>query len=244
MQIICKNCNYTYVGNYCSQCGQPTDTHEINFKFLWHDIQHGLFHFDKGMLYTIPQLYRNPGKTVQSYIKGKRVKHIKPFTMVFLLATIFILEKHLLNLHIDIQLILNHYDFAEWVFNHFSISAIAILPILSLWSYLLLGKQGKNYIEHLVLHTYLTSQSLVFYIVLMPVYKGFQYYKLDSLLINLGIVFYLGVLLWSYITFFTNYKKRTIIFKSLLGVFLSFTVLIFVIILIAIALSKLHIIKP
>lgn len=243
MQVTCKNCNQTYQGNYCSHCGQPTTTHEINFKFLWHDIQHGLFHFDKGMLYTIPQLYRNPGNTIHSYIEGKRVKHIKPFTMVFLLATIFILEKHLLNLHIDIKINLNQYDIAEWIFNHLSISAIAIIPLLSLWSYLLFRKQGKNYIEHLVVNAFITSQSLAFYIVLMPVYKSSQYFKLDSLLNDVGVIFYLGVLVWSYITFFTNYKKRTIVFKSLLGALLSKIVLILVFILVAILLIKLHVIK-
>ncbi|MEO8862184.1 MAG: hypothetical protein ABI358_12210 [Ginsengibacter sp.] len=32
----------------------------MNFHFLWHDVQHGLFHFDKGVLYTTKQLFTRP----------------------------------------------------------------------------------------------------------------------------------------------------------------------------------------
>lgn len=241
MSVTCKNCQHKSKGNYCPQCGQSTHTHEINFKFLWHDIQHGLLHFDKGMFYTIPQLYRNPGRTVQHYMEGKRVRHSKPFTLVFLLASLFILEKHLLHLHIDINVNVNDHDFSEWIFNHFSISAIAMLPLLALWSWLLFRKQGNNYIEHLVLNAYLTSQSLAFYIVLMPLFKASHYVKLDEMFSNIGVLVYPLVLMWGYITFFTSYKKLTTVVKSLLCVLLTLIALIFVLMAVAILFSMFRI---
>jgi hypothetical protein len=243
MPEICKNCNNTFEGKYCNHCGQSVGTHEINFKFLWHDIQHGLLHFDKGMLYTIPQLYRNPGKTIQQYIEGKRIKHSKPFTLVFLLATIFILEKHLLNIHFDIQLNLNQYNFADWIFNHFSISAIIVLPVVALWSFLMFRKQGKNYIEHLVVNAYATSQSLAFFIVGMPVFKIAQYYKSDDPFVEIGNVVYVLIILWTYMTFFTVYTKRTIFFRTLICMALSVFSLLILLICIGVILYKFKILK-
>jgi hypothetical protein len=79
MNITCKNCHQTYTGNYCNNCGQPADTHKINIHYLWHDIQHGLFHFDKGVTYTAKQLFTRPGHSIREFIEGKRVKHIKQY---------------------------------------------------------------------------------------------------------------------------------------------------------------------
>ena len=32
--VECKNCGNGFEGNYCNLCGQPAETHRINFKFL------------------------------------------------------------------------------------------------------------------------------------------------------------------------------------------------------------------
>ena len=57
MMITCKNCNQKFNGHFCNNCGQPANTHKINSHFLWHDIQHGLLHFDKGIFHNhgLPQ---------------------------------------------------------------------------------------------------------------------------------------------------------------------------------------------
>lgn len=57
--IKCKNCSFSFEGNYCSNCGQTAKTERISFKFLWEDIQHGILHYDKGIVYTVKQLFLN-----------------------------------------------------------------------------------------------------------------------------------------------------------------------------------------
>ena len=76
-----KNCNHHFKGNFCSNCGQKAKTEKINFHFLWHDIQHGLFHFDSGILYTAKQLFTKPGMAIKEFIEGNRIKHFKPLLL-------------------------------------------------------------------------------------------------------------------------------------------------------------------
>ena len=91
---ICKNCNYPFKGNYCNHCGQAADTHKLSLHYIWHDLQHGLFHFDNGFFYTIKQLLTRPGHTIREFINGKRVRHFKPFSFVVVLATLYGLLYH------------------------------------------------------------------------------------------------------------------------------------------------------
>ena len=81
----CLNCKNELTGNFCSNCGQKADTHRITLKnFIFHDVLHGTFHIDKGILFTAKQALIRPGKAALDYISGKR----KPYYNVFYLILI------------------------------------------------------------------------------------------------------------------------------------------------------------
>ncbi len=83
----CLNCGKALTDAFCSGCGQKADTHRITFKnFIFHDVLHGTFHLDKGILFTAKQALTRPGKAALDYIAGKR----KPFYNVFYLILITI----------------------------------------------------------------------------------------------------------------------------------------------------------
>lgn len=92
--ITCKNCNNEFEGRFCNQCGQPAATHELNFHFLMHDVQHGLFHLDKGVFFTIKELFIRPGYSIHEYLHGKRAQHFKPISLILVLAGILGLLSH------------------------------------------------------------------------------------------------------------------------------------------------------
>jgi len=70
---------------------QQAEPDKINFRYLLYDIEHGLLHIDKGISYTIKELFTRPGHSVREFIEGKRVKHFKPISFVLVLAGISIL---------------------------------------------------------------------------------------------------------------------------------------------------------
>jgi len=81
----CLNCENDLAGKFCSNCGQRSDTHRMTLKHLvFHDIIHGTFHFEKGMLFTAKQALLNPGKAALDYISGKRVNYDNIFYFILM----------------------------------------------------------------------------------------------------------------------------------------------------------------
>jgi Protein of unknown function (DUF3667) len=92
---LCKNCNHTFQGNFCSNCGQKATTHDIDFKFIVHEVPHSALHLNKGIFFTIKEMSTRPGKTIKEYIDGKRVNHFPPLTYLLILTSTFIFIKSL-----------------------------------------------------------------------------------------------------------------------------------------------------
>lgn len=187
MENCCKNCGTLFTGNYCNNCGQSAETHEINFHFLWHDIQHGLFHFDKGVLYTFKELFTRPGHSIRDYIQGKRIKHFKPISLTILIATLYALVYHLFHLNLFEYSNTEAFEkidgnkLNEWIFNHYSVVALATIPLFSIASFLVFRKQGYNYTEHIILNAFSASQRIAVHLLFLPVFYFFHTQKGFSL---------------------------------------------------------------
>jgi len=180
---ICKNCNNNFKGNFCNSCGQDSHTHKINFHYVIHEIQHSIFHVDGGIFYTIKELFKRPGNSIREYINGKRVKHFKPITYVIILSIIYSFLEHKINknpfiedgLRGILEGIKKGRDFSdrdfkifEWLIHNYSYSALLLIPIFSLASFLSFKKSNFNYFEHLVLNTFLFGQITLIFILTIP----------------------------------------------------------------------------
>jgi hypothetical protein len=242
MITICRNCSQHCKGHFCNNCGQSTETQEINFHFLWHDIQHGLLHFDNGIFYTIKQLFTQPGHTIRAFIDGKRVRHFKPLSLVIILATIYGLLYH--NFHIDIagefqrnrsvEEIKLYEKFNSWLSSHYSWATLLLLPVYALSSFIAFKKQYRNFVEHLVLNAFLAGQRLVFHIIAFPllyIYNGTP--ALGIITGALSIADFL-LLFWGYAQFFDKIKKAKAFFLTLLSYILSIVTLLVIVIILTI----------
>lgn len=171
--VVCKNCAFRVEGNYCSNCGQEAHTHRMSMHHIWHDLQHGLLHFDKGIFYTIKHLLYRPGYAIKDYINGKRVSHFKPFSFVIILATVYgLLSKNLFANSVDTQkldsVLLTYVTMIEWMLKHLTYTTISLIITTSVASYLAFKKQGYNFAEHLVLNTYYRGLVLLVTLLLIP----------------------------------------------------------------------------
>lgn len=227
--ITCKNCNQKFEGHFCNNCGQSADTHKINSHFLWHDIQHGLLHFDKGIFFTLKELFTRPGYSIKEFIEGKRVKHFKPISLILLLAGIYTLLYHYFHASIlegsfgisgtgkdvvQIKSILEKVN--EWATQHFAIVALLQLPIFATATFLSFRKSGYNFMEHIVLNAFLTAQRLVLHILLFPViYINSHALSMQAISIFDTITGF-GIMVWTLIQFFNREKKMAIFLKTLL----------------------------
>lgn len=94
----CLNCGKKLTDKFCSGCGQKADTHRISLKnFMFHDVLHGTFHIEKGMLFTAKQSLIRPGKAALDYIEGKRKRYYNVFLLILVTIGLILFFRHLLN---------------------------------------------------------------------------------------------------------------------------------------------------
>lgn len=240
MDHHCKNCAAELNGKFCSNCGQSADTHKLNFHYMWHDIQHGLLHFDKGIFYSVKELYTRPGHSIREFLEGKRVKHFKPLSMVIVLATIYAFLSHVLHLDHSTQISLQNnvgggnakgvdpMDISKWISDHYALSRLLSIPLLAFSTWLCFKRQKFNFVELLVLTAFVTAQALVLPILAAPI----LYFLNDSIafdFFNLGLqLVEFALFSWTYIQFFNKLPKWRAFFQAILALLL-YLVLLFVI---------------
>ena len=88
----CLNCGTVLTGPHCHQCGQAAHVHR-SISAFWHDILHGVLHFDGKFWNTLPLLAWKPGDLTRRYIHGERAKFISPMALflfsIFMMFAIF-----------------------------------------------------------------------------------------------------------------------------------------------------------
>ena len=88
----CLNCGAGLTGPFCASCGQKAHVHRT-ISAIWHDILHGVLHFDGKLWRTLPMLTFKPGELTRRYIHGERAKFISPMAVflfsIFMMFAVF-----------------------------------------------------------------------------------------------------------------------------------------------------------
>ena len=79
-ETSCLNCGAKLAGVYCHQCGQRAHVHRTLSAF-WHDLLHGVLHFEGKIWNTLPLLAWKPGQLTRRYIEGERAKFVSPIAL-------------------------------------------------------------------------------------------------------------------------------------------------------------------
>lgn len=86
---LCLNCGTTLIGPHCHRCGQAGHVHR-SIGAIWHDLLHGVLHFEGKMWATLPMLITRPGELTRRYIDGERARFVSPMAMfLFSIFTMF-----------------------------------------------------------------------------------------------------------------------------------------------------------
>ena len=76
----CLNCGMPLVGDFCHGCGQHAHVHRTLTAFF-HDLLHGVLHFEGKIWNTLPMLVWRPGELTRRYIDGERAKFVSPIAL-------------------------------------------------------------------------------------------------------------------------------------------------------------------
>jgi Protein of unknown function (DUF3667) len=229
--VTCKNCGNSFHGHYCNACGQDAHSGKIDKHFLYHEIQHGLLHIDGGILYTLKELFTHPGETIRLFIQGKRVRHFKPLAFLVVMAGLYAFVDHylspgsLVNINTDNKNANQAMEVVrEFMRTHYVLCQLVQLPILSFVFYLTFKKYGTNYIEQLVINTYLTGQRIAISLVLMPlmyliVKNGhFIWYAATDMAIPILLF------IWAYPQYYNMQPRAAITWRCVLAYIINYII--------------------
>lgn len=91
-EAACLNCGTALVGSHCHACGQRAHVHRT-LRAFFHDLLHGVLHFEGKTWRTLPLLVWKPGKLTREYIDGRRASYVSPIALflfvVFLSFAVF-----------------------------------------------------------------------------------------------------------------------------------------------------------
>ena len=87
-EAACLNCGAVLSGEYCHDCGQHAHVHRTLTAFF-HDVAHGVLHFEGKVWRTLPLLLWQPGELTRDYVAGKRARFVSP--MALFLFSVFLM---------------------------------------------------------------------------------------------------------------------------------------------------------
>lgn len=234
---FCKNCEHVFQGNFCSNCGQKTNTKRLDIYYIYDELKYTFLHINNGLLFTSKQLFIRPGDMVREFIEGKRVRHYKPILMVFVLAGITGLLMHYsgeldifekINASNSSNRVLNTNKYVALVLTkYYTLIELLSIPIVSVCTWFAFRRWKYNYIENIIINSFAVAQSLVFGIITFPIkylFKGNSLYVfVNFILTALSFV----LIIWLYFKLYRDRNLGDIIIKLIFCIFLlSFIFLI------------------
>ena len=87
---ICKNCQNTFYGNFCNNCGEKIISEaDFSLKTILNQAFGAITNLDSKLLTTFKLLFKNPGRLSKKIISGVRVPYLKPFQVFVICNLIF-----------------------------------------------------------------------------------------------------------------------------------------------------------
>lgn len=226
----CKNCDNLTSGRFCANCGQNTKVDKLNLPNFLTEISDSVFQLNRGLLFTIKELFTRPGHAIRDFIQGKRKGYFKPIAYVLTLSTIYYLVSQISDSPTLIDDFLHgasdsvtdsdkdensiaKFPIVYWLSNNYAYATLLLIPIFSLASFISFLGLGRNYLENIVINSYITGQQAIFYSFFMVIGAYFDIHDFTVLpAVILSVVFNF----WSYIQFFRGTKKAFVIIRLFL----------------------------
>ena len=134
---------------------------------------HGFYHVNGGFLFTLKELFVHPGNMLRGYIIGRRVSYMNPFTYLVLIGLVggFIYARTGIIEHVD-EMFLASGNTIRFTREHFSYRILLMIPTYAIVCSIIFRSFKYNLAEHLIITTFLVSQSIVFLIVWMIIFSS------------------------------------------------------------------------
>jgi hypothetical protein len=230
MMESCQNCNEIITGNFCANCGQKTSVHRYSFKyFITHDLIHGIWSIDNGIVFTIKELFTRPGHSIRDFINGKRVGYFSFVTLLVIVlgVSLFVDEYS----HVKLSDLMPESSkesmnaIEEFTKEYPKLTLLLTIPFYSVFSFFWFRKSKLNLTEHFVLNSYKTVAESIIGLIFTIITVIYTNQKGLMTIYSFVVLFSLVYTFWYYIQFFSayGYSKKNLVIRSL-GAIFSYTI--------------------
>ncbi|HSD13861.1 MAG TPA: DUF3667 domain-containing protein [Flavobacterium sp.] len=234
----CLNCDTSLSGKFCSNCGQKADTHRITFKhFIMHDVLHGVWHFEKGMLFTAKEALTRPGKAALDYISGKRIRYYNVFFLILLLIGLNIFISHYYDHFREIYTGVsegvknsNGRKIAAFMSKYAKLIIFSFVPFFAFNGYLAFRRKKLNLSEHFIVAGILFLGILIIETIgsLLTFFDFTKHFGFLSDIASMAtaLIIFVYIIYSYYSAFKENYSKAGFSIRMILFLLLLFVELI------------------
>jgi hypothetical protein len=146
MSAVCKNCETSFDGRFCPQCGQKSTTGRLTVGHVLEEGWHGVTHTDKSFLSLLGLLIRRPGAVIREYIAGKRKKYFSPWMFYVVVTGLDIFAGKKLYALED-RLYRYHDEFGQLFNEEYELLVLFSIPLVALLYRLIFARGKYNYAE-------------------------------------------------------------------------------------------------
>ena len=246
-----------YEGNFCPNCGQSAKVGRLSLKRVLTEALPDIYNLDNRFMRTCIDLFRRPGHMIKDYIEGNRAPYYKPVSLLFVVATIYLIVAHLLQIETGHDI-----DISKWFSGEVNGERITFIEEDSMlfkvlgimvdiynnqaWSILLsitilvipiklsfrATEYGKtlNVAEYFFIMLYLSCQTLILKVILSPISALFG--SQDATDFNISVISDSGIIiwvlhLWALMQLF-NIGKRKVFWYYLRAQVLNFVIIVLI----------------
>lgn len=173
--ITCPNCQTTFQGKFCHECGQKRENLKASWKMLISELLQTLFFLDMKLLYTLEALVLRPGKFVRNYLKGEQVNFAGPVQFFILSLGIYLflflsfsetffayINDSLIGENNETESLLRFERLKAYLKVNLNYLYFVLPPVFAFYFKLVIGKADYTYAESLVAAFYWVALAIVY----------------------------------------------------------------------------------
>jgi len=211
----CLNCETSYHGNFCPECGQKGTVEKITLSFLIGDFISRFLDMDKGMLHNLKYLTLAPQGTIFNYLQGKRKSVFNPVSYAIIATSLYLLISSQLKLHtidtskydkFDGELITISYKAGKMIGTYLKFFWLLNILFLSLFSRLFF--KTFSFLEHLAMNCFVLGH---------VTFLGI----LSYIILRLPIVYDPFIFIYLVLLYFMVFQKKGERFEIIIASFFS-----------------------
>lgn len=165
--MICRKCHSETGSNFCPDCGNPVNVVRIDRKYIAKELG-SVLNFDKGILFTIKELFIRPGQNIIDFIHYDRNRLVKPVVFLIICSLAYTLAQRFLQFE---DAYVNAGGFGEsaltnifsWIQANYGYANILMAVFIALWIKVLFRRYEYNIFEILILLCFVMGIGMLIY---------------------------------------------------------------------------------